>query len=95
MSESLAEKSPIHCIDFNSQRWYCLSDISNYYGYQEYALKWPQTTIKVIETVHEIDERDPVEYVIEEEFFTWLEWKHEYQNDPKIEKLVKLLLNQS
>ncbi len=86
------DKSPIHCIEFNSNRWYCLGDIANYFGYLEYALKWPRDTISVIETRSEIDERDPVEYVGEPEFFVWLTWKYEYQRDAKVENLYDLVI---
>lgn len=84
-------ESPIRMVEFNGDKWYHLGDISRYM-FLDYDLKWPQDIIEIVEVRHEVNRHDPVEYVLEKEFFDNLTWRYEYRNDEKITDLYQLLI---
>lgn len=81
----------IRIVKFDNTIWCSIDDLGKYIGSTPYQLKWPQNTISVKKTLHEIDEYDEVEYIQVDEFVRWLDWAIEYEPDQKLDKLKQYL----
>lgn len=83
----------VDSIIFDNTIYYKISHLIQQLGYSPYELTHPKKIIRVQQLEDDIMRDDPIDYIQQEEFMTWLEWKVNNSQEEKFKQLYEFLNN--